>query len=291
MVAVLVVLVGCGGAPDGTTTADGPADTATDAPTPDGGSATDGTATSDVTITAHEFSLDAPETLPAGEITFTLQNEGALPHNAQLVQIPGGSEEAFQDDGRYGTVMNQATWLGGPSTVGPQGTSPSVMTTLQPGTYGLLCLVETEGSNHASRGMRATFVVEGERTDPAEPAVDATVGLDEYEFDVPDGFTGAGRFAVDNQGAEDHEMSILRVPDAATVDDVREELLTWDGATPTPDTLAFAGGVQALRFRKSQLIDLDLDRGTYALVCFVPTDATQRTRHWQEGMLAVVDVP
>lgn len=279
---VAVVLAGCTGAEDGPPTTG----TATAAPaaTSEPTAAGDGDV---VTIDAGEFFLDAPDVVPAGEVTFVLDNVGGLAHHAQVVQIPSSSVETFQDDDTYGQIMNEATRLGGPATVEPQSISAPVTTTLQPGTYGLLCMLVTDGSQHSARGMRTTFVVEGERAEPAEPATDATIGLDEFAFDVPGDFDGSGSFLVQNNGSLDHEMSLLEVADGASRREVRSELAAWDGAVPAPDTITFAGGVQSLRFRKTQVIDLDLEAGTYALVCSV---LEGQTRHWQEGMLEVVEV-
>lgn len=281
---MVTVLAGCAADQDEPTTAgtERPPDTTTASPAQEDDGA------SEMSITAHEFSFEAPEVVPAGEVTLTLENEGALAHHAQLLQIPSGSVETFEDDDAFGTVMNQATFLGGPASVGSKDTSPSVTTTLQPGTYAFLCFLVTDGVSHAARGMRTTFVVEGERTQPAEPSTDGTIGLEDFAFELPDAFDASGRFLVENGGNTDHEMSILRVPDGSTASEVREQLDAFDGSVPAPDTLTFAGGVQALRVRETNAIDIDLDAGTYALVCFVPGDGGP---HWKEGMLEVVEVP
>lgn len=242
----------------------------------------------EVTVTAREFAFEVPETVPAGEVTFTLDNQGALEHHAQLVQIPRSGAETFLTD-EFGMVMPDTTYRGGPSSVEPQSTSAPVTNTLQPGTYGFLCFLVTDGSGHVARGMRTVFTVEGDRPEPSEPDTGTTIALDEYDFDVPDDFDGQGPVEVRNVGSEDHELSIMRAPDGATREEVTTMLAAAEGQTPLPDPLAYAGGVQALRFRMANVIDLDLDPGTYVFACFVPDDAT--TPHWEKGMLARVEVP
>lgn len=278
----MVGLVGCGGG-DGE-----PATLETDRSTSPASAVEEEGDAHEVTIAASEFALEVPEVVPAGEVTFVLENMGALAHHAQLVQIPSSSLATFRDDDGFGRVMNEATWLGGPATVESQSTSAPVTTTLQPGTYAFLCMLVTDGSEHATRGMRTTFVVEGDRVDPPAPSVTGTVSLDEFAFDVPDDFDGNGSFLVRNDGSLDHELSIVGVEDGATRAEVRDAFEQWDGSVPAPETLTFEGGVQAMRFRKTQVVDLDLDAGTYAFVCFVPEGGT---RHWEKGMLRLFEVP
>lgn len=289
LVVVVLVLAGC--ADDGGSAgADdrGPSATASTATADTAGTEPPGSATgSAVTISAREFAFDVPDTVPAGEVTFTLENEGAMSHHAQLFQIPSSSVEAYLDDD-YGRVMAEATALGGPATVEPLATSAPVTTTLQPGTYAVYCWLITDGREHGARGMRATFTVEGDRPEPSEPEVAGTIGLDEYTFDVPATFDGKGAWQVENQGSDDHELVLLELEDGATVDDARDTLGGWRDQVPAPAALVFEGGVMSLRVRKSAVVELDLAPGTYALACFVP--GPDNVRHYEQGMLDVVEI-
>lgn len=283
-----LALVGCGPTPEDATAPTDPVSAGSDV---DHGATAEG---SEVTITATEFSFDdVPATVPAGDVTFRLRNDGAMSHNAQLFQIPASSEERYLDDSTFEAAMQGATSIGGPGSVEPLTTSNPVTVTLQPGTYAFHCWFTTDGRGHGSRGMRATFTVEGDRVDVAEPTVDGTIELDEMTFEVPDTFDGAGTWRVENAGSTYHELVVLELGPGATTEDARAMLARWDvDVVPAPDELVFRGGVMALRARKAARAGFDLAPGTYAFACFVPsgsgTDGGRR--HVDEGMLEVVEV-
>jgi plastocyanin len=128
-IAVLVglLMAGCGGSGSGRS------EQAADAPAEDGSAAAGGAG--DVTFVADDVVYsDAPSTVPAGQVTFELVNEGNVPHDVTLEEL---------DD----EVVAHAE--GGQTVTG--------RTELEPGTYTYYCSVP----GHRAAGMEGNFTVEG----------------------------------------------------------------------------------------------------------------------------------
>lgn len=118
----------------------------------------------------------------------------------------------------------------------------------------------------------------------------ATVDLTAREYDfqgVPDELP-AGRygFALENVGVEEHEMVLFRRNDGVTesfeelaeLGDAMMEKVSFTGvAFGGPDTTSYAA--------------VDLEPGTYFLVCFIPVGGGQDgPPHFLEGMQATLEV-
>ena len=95
-----------------------------------------------LTVTATEYRLDAPDTVPAGLTTLRLVTRGKLPHQMALLRIGGG--KTFAD---FMTAIRQpgapAAWVstaGGVNPPRPGGTAEVTMD-LEPGTYAILCFL------------------------------------------------------------------------------------------------------------------------------------------------------
>lgn len=95
-----------------------------------------GTAVGDeVQVSLTDFSIEMPETLPAGPTTFRVSNDGAVEHN---FEVEGqGMEEELEEN------------------LAPGGTG-TLQVDLEPGTYEIYCPV----ADHADRGMRMELTVQ-----------------------------------------------------------------------------------------------------------------------------------
>ena len=142
----------------------------------DGGS--DGGGATTVNITAqdgdkYEFVLDKTS-VPAGEVTFALTNEGDLEHEllvypaqdiGPLLEEKVAAVKAGEELSISSRIEGLVTDAAGEHELEVEpGKSGTFTVTLAPGTYELGCIiVETIGSetiDHHSEGMRATLTVE-----------------------------------------------------------------------------------------------------------------------------------
>ncbi|MDQ4095617.1 MAG: hypothetical protein M3174_05360, partial [Actinomycetota bacterium] len=116
-----------------------------------------------LTITGVDFAFDAPASAPAGKTEITFANEGKEPH--ELIMVPL-AENAPDVTELIKMSQKEASkfFAGEPtSTEGPisPGETKSLEVELQPGTYGLVCFVESkkEKKPHAFLGMVGQMTV------------------------------------------------------------------------------------------------------------------------------------
>lgn len=109
----------------------------------------------------------------------------------------------------------------------------------------------------------------------------------EMAFELAESFEGGFvKLTLDNQGAMDHHVMMMRVNDDATVDDVLAAL-----AEPTFEpvfAVATSLGGPAAGPGLSASVIVDLPAGSYVLICAVP--GPDGMPHYQMGMQAVVEV-
>ncbi len=113
-----------------------------------------------VAISAVEYEFQGiPETIEAGEVTFTMKNHGNEPHHFEMVRIKGGKsiEELLQLPGnKANKFIEEAGFI---KTVKP-GQSGETTIELAAGKYGYVCFIETpDGKPHALNGMYGEFTV------------------------------------------------------------------------------------------------------------------------------------
>lgn len=93
------------------------------------------TVAGEVQVSLTDFSIEMPETLPAGPTTFRVSNDGAVEHN---FEVEGqGLEEELEEN------------------LAP-GDTGTLQVDLEPGTYEIYCPV----GDHDDRGMRMELTVE-----------------------------------------------------------------------------------------------------------------------------------
>ena len=97
---------------------------------------------------------------------------------------------------------------------------------------------------------------------------------------------GPTHFVVRNRGAERHQLSIVRLRRAGTLDDA----VATDEATQDPSGFVRGAPVSSPIVRRGRrtTLDVNLERGTYGLVCFLASpDATP---HAYKGMVLEITV-
>lgn len=155
---------------------------------------------------------------------------------------------------------------GGSNAIVPGGFQQSEVV-LKAGHYVMLCFVAgADGLPHIARGMVMPFDVTGDATGATAPSTVGTVQLKEYSVTLPAGF-GKGRYEISNSGKEPHELTIVRLADGKTMNDVMAAFQPgFQGAPP----FTSAGGVNAVSPGGTAYGDFDLAPGNYIALCFVP---------------------
>lgn len=159
------------------------------------------------------------------------------------------------------------------------------------------------GGNPFAQQAPIIFEVTGEMpADLAEPQAGATITMDEYEIVVSEGELAVGSQVVriDNVGDQPHYIIVARGPDTMTDEQIRvvleEEQAAFEtGEEPEWSDLNPDEDLEFLLFTGTQSpgvttwIELELDAGTYGLVCFVP-DQEDGSAHAYHGMYTVIEV-
>jgi hypothetical protein len=302
--AIGLLVAGCGdddedAAETGTTTTtEAPAEETTTTAAPEAEPAD--VTTLAVTAVDYAFQPEQPlTTLAPGLVRVDLTNTGAEEHQATLVRLNDGVtldqffQQAAVDDGGV-TALGLITGYGGPNAAAPGGGTSSSTQALVEGEYLMICFIPSpsDGQPHAVKGMVTPFSVTGE-----EPEVEAAlpeddvageIGLADFAFTVPDDFDGQGTFAVTNDGPQQHEVTIYALADGATVDDA---LAFFAGEAATgPPPFTSAGGLAAVGTDITSYVDLELEPGEYAFVCFLPDTEGSGAPHFTVGMAQQVTI-
>jgi uncharacterized cupredoxin-like copper-binding protein len=244
----------------------------------------------ELTGTEYAYQADGALSVPAGQVSVTLTNDGAEEHQATIVRFKDGkgladlASVSETDPGALATVIDT---FGGPNAVAPGGDTNTTTQTLEPGDYVFMCFIPApDGQPHAAKGMAAPFTVTD--GDAAGEAVEAenTLTAKEFAFDVEDGGKlSAGAYDFTNAGEQLHEVAVYAPAEGKTVDDVKAFF-----ASPTPPAgpppFVSAGGVTATNPGTSARFELV--PGDYVFVCFLPD--TDGAPHFTKGMITAVTV-
>jgi hypothetical protein len=103
--------------------------------------------------------------------------------------------------------------------------------------------------------------------------------------------------AVTNVGAQPHHLFMARTPEQVTEEQIGQILeLEMQGATPAPDEglpnpdeFLPVAYVSTLSSGVTAWIPVNLEQGTYVMVCFVP-DIETGMPHAFEGMYQIINV-
>ena len=157
-IAGVLLLGACGGGGGDTDTAQ---EGAEEAP------ATEEVPSGEISYFGTEFAFEGPDTIGAGETTFTLQNQGEEPHMLVMVELLDGKtiddvNTFLEEQGSQGRPPKWAKQVKVEAFAKPGKTASSKPVDLTAGTYALLCFVgdkETKKS-HAELGMTKELTVE-----------------------------------------------------------------------------------------------------------------------------------
>lgn len=240
------------------------------------------------TIVAKDYTFTAPQGLHAGLVALKLDNQGSEDHHAQLFRLNDGvTQHQFSDALHEGPdkALALGTTAGGPGVVAPGG-QQEVMLDLPAGQYVMICLVSgPDGHMHAEKGMISFFTVDAAsgQVQPSQPVADREVNLHDFGFSMPSTLNaGAQTLKVTNDGPQPHEMSLVKLADGKTIDDMRAFMSS--GAPEGPPPFTSVGGMQAIAPHTAGWLKLNLQPGNYVALCFVP-DPTSGKAHAELGMV------
>ena len=241
-----------------------------------------------LTIVTHDHTFEAPSQIAGGWVRIKLTNEGAEPHHVQLVRLNDGVTgeqflSAMQETGN--TAFQLVTLAGGPGAVDTGG-QQEVTVNLEPGNYFLLCFVpDAEGVPHLAHGMLAPIEVTA-ATGAPEPSADIEVSMVDFSFVMPDEIKpGAQTWKILGDGAQPHELNLIKLADGKTVEDV----MHWMHAPDGPPPFANVGGMQGIDPQEAAYLHLDLTPGAYVAICHIPDPASGKA-HEELGMVRLFTV-
>ncbi|NTU55365.1 MAG: hypothetical protein HGA79_03850 [Anaerolineales bacterium] len=240
----------------------------------------------EVKIDAADYSFTVPETISAGWVRIILTNSGAEPHHIQFMRLNDGVTanqfmEALNQD--IGPALAMVKEVGGVAPIHPGGSASAVLN-LPVGDYVVLCFIPSPSDQipHLAKGMFKSLKVEAGVSVAAEPSADLTVHMKDFQFDMPDSLpAGALTVEVINDGPESHEFNIYRLEDGKTANDVLEFLNGAGGPPPfTP-----VGGLNGLGTGLKGYAELNLEPGTYIVICMIPSPKAEGHPHFTLGMI------
>lgn len=233
--------------------------------------------------------------LRSGATRFTLSNSSQEERGAQLVRIEGDHSvsDAF-------TAVNEARqegapmpawlrWAGGIVVIRPQ-TEGSFTADLGPGRYYVLDgSYEGEPSELSELEETARLEVTQGEDRAALPTPPDTITATEYGFQTRGLTAGPNTVLFDNRGAEPHDVALAPIVEGKTLDDVEAFAIGDEESGPPPvdfDNQVISG---VLEGGGRQTMQLDLEPGRYALLCFI-SDRAGGPPHVAMGMLDEVTV-
>ncbi len=239
-----------------------------------------------ITIHAKDFAYQAPDSIPAGYVAFTLVNDGPGIHHAAVARLDSGKtvDDLMAALAHPGPIPSWAVLLGGPNAVASGGTSNATVW-LPAGDYVMLCFVDVPGGvPHFTKGMFRTFTVTPSTETTKAPVADDSITMVEYGFQLARPLTtGHHVFAVANAGTQPHELELVKLAPGKTADD----LVAWFANEQGPAPGDPIGGASLEDPGKTTYFSADLTAGNYLLICFVP-DTKDGKPHFMHGMMQTV---
>jgi hypothetical protein len=236
--------------------------------------------------TAKDVEYSVPAEVPPGMARIVLRNDAQGSHAVQLIRIDGDHtpEEGLKAAAAWfmgrGPLPDWLHAAGGTPVTKPRALGTSVQS-LVPGKY---FMTDTESKGPPK--VNGTFEVTGDR-DQGNPVADARIEAFEYGFRAEKLRAGKVDTLIDNKGDEPHFVEAVPLRPGKGLADVRRYLQDDSGEPPAEFKKSVSTPV--LDGKTRQVVTLELQKGQYALLCFVP-DRAGGPPHAFQGMVAEVQV-
>ena len=262
-------------------------------PSAEGSASVSPAAASELRIEASDYAFEAQAEIPAGVTRIVVNNTGQEEHQAQIARIAEGN--SFEDltaalqQPDPAAALSLLTLAGGPTGVVP-GATVSTTSNLEPGTYAFLCFVESpDGVPHLAKGMVSQLAVTGTAVDAPLPAGDAEVTLQDFAFVGLTTLTpGEHTVTVTNDGPQPHEATLVKLNEGTTVEQVTQAFTSTEAPSGPPPWTS-AGGIAGVAAGTTAAMDISVEAGEYAFICFIPDPASGRP-HAALGMVGGLTV-
>ena len=237
----------------------------------------------EVSGSAKQPTISVPKSVEGGVVEIELANSAKGTHGAQLIGATDGHtpQEALQAGNAWGENGKPLPeWVipaGGVGSV-PSGQTATVTQELPPGKY---VVVDLDSDANAELEVTGS-------SGAGELASDGgSIEATEYAFSSTGLKAGKSRVLFGNPGSEPHFIAGIGIKPGSTIDDVRKFFRTEKGQPPIDEsrnfnTAVIAGGAE-------QSVDVELEPGKYALLCFVP-DRAGGPPHVVKGMISEAEV-
>jgi plastocyanin len=140
-----------------------------------------------------------------------------------------------------------------------------------------------------AKGQVGRLEVTGTAVDAPLPAGDAEVALQDFAFVGLESLTaGQHTVTVTNSGPQPHEATLVKLNDGVTVDQVREAFTSTEPSSGPPPWTS-AGGIAGISTGDTATMEIDVEVGEYAWICFVP-DPASGAPHAALGMIGGLTV-
>ena len=240
-----------------------------------------------VTFKADDYDFEIPDTVPAGLTTIRLEAGGKELHHAAVLKLNEGKtpQDLLAALREKPAFPSWAVEVGGPNPPAPGAVAEATMN-LEPGQYMVVCMVPSpDGAPHIAKGMYKPFVVTGSATNVQQQA-DVEMKLVDYGFELSEPLTvGSHVVRVVNTGPQSHEVAVVKLAPGKKAVDVAKWIEKPQGPPPGQPL----GGVAGLAPGASATFPITLEKGEYALLCFLP-DAKDGKPHLVHGMMTEVTV-
>jgi hypothetical protein len=224
-----------------------------------------------------------PESADPGEVELTFTNSTGEEAELQLIRVEDNRSAEDVIEGLEKATKGQAfpDWFFASGGVGstPPGDSKTVTQVLEPGTY---YTANVEAGAPDAESMVA-IEVGGDESDE-ELEADATVTASEYTFDTEGLEAGENEVLFENVGAQPHHLIAAPITRGGTIAEVKKAIMGKGGGEPPLDEKAPQVTTAVIEGGESQVLDLDLEPGSYALLCFI-TDRQGGPPHAVKGMI------
>jgi hypothetical protein len=241
---------------------------------------------SEAAVASFEFDgkqMTGPSSVEAGAVRVEFTNSGDDDASVTIVRVEGDhtAEEAVKAGQAWGDrgkpLPEWLTFEGGSGPVA-RGKPFSGVQEL------------TEGK-HLGLDIDSNEYVEldvtGDGGDAELPSTTATIDAVEYSFEASGLRAGKQSVLFANKGKEPHFALAAPIKPGKTIEDVKKSLQDESGPPPIIEDETVSTGI--LHGGREQVVELELRKGAYALVCFVP-DRAGGPPHAFKGMVSEATV-